>query len=79
MGTSDPINGIFVKTVTGIMSQSGYQTVAFGSSPVPVIAGKKFSIVVKLTTPGYNFPISIESYVPGSIDMKINILGHDAF
>jgi hypothetical protein len=32
---------------------------------VPITKGKYFSVVVKLRTTGYNYPIPIESKIPG--------------
>lgn len=55
-----PRSGILIKTLKGTMPHGGYHTVSFGSSPATVNPGKRFSVVVKLTTPGYNWPIPIE-------------------
>ncbi len=49
-----------VSTQVGGIANSGYQTVAL-NAPVNLAAGQRFSVVVKLTTPGYNYPIPIES------------------
>ncbi len=63
-----PQSGTLVKTLTGTMSRGGYHTVAFGSTPALVAAGKKFSVVVKVTVPsqyGFPYPIGIESRISG--------------
>lgn len=44
---------------TGTVAEAGYHTVQFDSL-VTVSAGQKFSIVLKLTTPGYYYPIAME-------------------
>lgn len=44
---------------TGILHMPGYRTVEL-DDPVLLSAGQTFSVVVKLTTPGYNYPIAIE-------------------
>jgi hypothetical protein len=56
---SDPGSGTQIASVTGTLSNAGYLTVPL-TAPVPVTSGQKFSVVVKLTTPGYNYPIPIE-------------------
>lgn len=49
---------------TGTLAEVGYQTIQF-DSPVAVTGGQKFSIVVKLITPGYNYPIPFERPLSG--------------
>jgi hypothetical protein len=48
----------YVETV-GMTPVPGYHTVKL-STKVSLTAGHKFSVVVKLTTPGYNHPVAIE-------------------
>jgi len=48
-----------VATKTGTIDISGYRTIPL-DSPVALSAGQTFSVVTKLTTPGYQFPIPIE-------------------
>ena len=58
--TSGPISSAGpVATSTGTLETAGYHTVRL-ASPVSVTAGQKFSVVVKVTTPGYNYPIPLE-------------------
>ncbi|MBA4372495.1 MAG: hypothetical protein C0402_06490 [Thermodesulfovibrio sp.] len=54
-----PIVGepVFDAPLAGSFLLPGYHTVEFPNA-VPMAAGTKFSIVVQLTTPGYNFPIA---------------------
>jgi len=44
---------------TGTWSMPGYQRINL-ASPVALTNGQKFSIVVKLTTPGYTYPVPLE-------------------
>jgi C1A family cysteine protease len=55
-----PTNGSGpVASQTGTIDVSGYRTVPL-ESPVTLSAGQTFSVVVKLTTPGYTYPIPVE-------------------
>jgi len=45
--------------VSGTLSNSGYHTIPL-ASPINLTTGNDFSIVVKLTTPDYNYPIPVE-------------------
>jgi len=65
----DPVSGPlnskgWVLRRTGTLSLPGYYTVWF-PTPLPLQEGKKFSVVVKLQTPGYDYPIPLEKPVPG--------------
>ena len=63
--TSDPSTGTAVfGPQTGSLDAPGYRMVAL-SSPVAVTAGQTFAVVVKLTTPGYSFPVPIQTRVQG--------------
>lgn len=60
---TNPRNGVLVKTMNGTLAKAGYHTVKTfkpPATPPAVVPGSKFSVVVKLTTPGYNFPIPVE-------------------
>jgi len=64
----DPSNGPInltgpASTTSGTDLISGYHTILI--PPVNVITGQKFSIVLKLTTPGYRHPICIEVPITG--------------
>lgn len=59
-----PGSGTLVATRTGTSDYPGYYTVSLGT-PVALVEGQRFSIVIKLTTPGYNYPLPIEYAVPG--------------
>jgi C1A family cysteine protease len=51
-------------SVSGTLSNSGYHTVQL-ASPINLTTGNDFSIVVKFTSPGYNYPVSIETDIAG--------------
>jgi Synergist-CTERM protein sorting domain-containing protein len=61
----DPDSGtLALGPVAGTLVTPGYHTVVLPST-VPLTNGQRFSVVVTLTTPGYNFPIPYECYVAG--------------
>jgi len=62
--TTGPRTGTLTTSQTGIITTAGYHTILL-KSPIPVISSQKFSVVVKLTTPGCYFPVPIEYEVPG--------------
>ena len=62
--SANPRSGALVSTNTGTLSDAGYLTIPL-ATPVPVATGDVFSVVVKLTTPGYNAPIPIERAYSG--------------
>jgi C1A family cysteine protease len=61
----DPASGTLVGTAitTGSMPVAGYHTVTL-ASPVTITKSQSFAVVVKLTTPGYNSPISLHYAYP---------------
>jgi C1A family cysteine protease len=61
---NDPTSGTLSASKTGVMSFPGYHTIPL-DSPVALSSGQLFSIVFKLTTPNYFFPLSIEYPIPG--------------
>lgn len=54
-----PTSGTLANTTSGVIPMAGYHTLSL-AYPVPVAAGEEFSVVVKLTSPGYNWPIAVE-------------------
>ncbi len=62
--SNSPVSGSPVTTKSGTISLPGYHTIKLDRA-VPLTTGQKFSVVVKLTTPGYNFPIALEYPYPG--------------
>ncbi len=58
-----PVSGVLVKVIKGRIVRPGYNTIptyAKGAIPPLVSGGKRFSIVMTLTTPGYKYPIPVE-------------------
>jgi len=63
--TSDPVtDGNLALTKTGTLAYAGYYTIPLPSA-VTLTSGQKFSIVVKMTTPGYNYPCAMEYPIDG--------------
>ncbi|KQC05351.1 MAG: hypothetical protein APR55_05825, partial [Methanolinea sp. SDB] len=53
-----------VSSQSGTIAIPGYHTIQL-DNPVKFTAGDRYSIVVKLTTPGYNYPIAYEYPISG--------------
>jgi C1A family cysteine protease len=49
---------------SGSFSAAGYHTVTL-DSPQQLTAGEPFDVAVKLTTPGYNYPVPVETDIAG--------------
>ncbi len=65
---SSPTSGrISLQAQTGTLQMPGYHTVELDRE-VRVPAGETFSVVVHLTTPGYGYPIALETRVRGYSD-----------
>jgi C1A family cysteine protease len=62
--TSGPIGGTAYTGPAGTIAMPGYYTIPF-TTTVPLTAGHKFSVVIKITTPGNNQPIPVEYAMPG--------------
>ncbi len=65
--TGDPSTGTLVYSQGGTITAPGYHTIAL-SEQIALTAGARFAVTVRLTTPGYNFPIPLESRVAGYSD-----------
>ncbi len=61
---SDPTTGSLAGSQAGTISSAGYHTISL-NPPIPLTSGEKFSVVVRLTTPGYNYPVPLEESIPG--------------
>ena len=59
-----PTTGILSLFQSGAVYYPGYHTVNL-INPVPLNSGELFSVVIKLTTPNYNYPISAERPIIG--------------
>ena len=57
--TSTPTSGSLAGSKAGTIASPGYHTIPL-DAPVSLTSGQDFSVVVKLTTPNYDFPISVE-------------------
>lgn len=53
-----------VLKASGSISEKGYHTIKL-SSAVPVTSGKKFAVIIKVTTPGFGYQIPIEDSYSG--------------
>jgi C1A family cysteine protease len=62
--TSGPTTGSLAGGQTGTIASAGYHTISL-NVPVSLTSGEKFSIVVKLTTPGFNYPVPVEEPIAG--------------
>ncbi|OPX87533.1 MAG: Papain family cysteine protease [Pelotomaculum sp. PtaB.Bin104] len=56
---SGPTTGTLAGSKTGTITLPGYNTVKL-DTPVPLTSGQKFSVIIKLNTPGYDYPIPVE-------------------
>ncbi|MGC8804353.1 MAG: lectin like domain-containing protein [Candidatus Ratteibacteria bacterium] len=54
-----PIDGICATVKSGTIEDPGYHTIRLETG-VPVVKDEKFSAIVRLKTPGYNYPIPVE-------------------
>ena len=60
-----PVAGAGPKAMkAGSLEFAGYHTVKFDST-VPVNAGQKFSVVIRLKNPSYELPLAVEARYPG--------------
>lgn len=59
-----PRSGVLAATITGTSDYPGYRTIDLDTHAT-LSTGQKFSIVLKLTTPNYNYPLPIEYVIPG--------------
>ena len=61
--STDPSPALTV-AASGSFSAAGYHTVIL-DSPRQLTTGQHFCVAVKLTTPGYDYPIPLETNIPG--------------
>jgi len=69
---SNPANGLTnqLTSQNGTCQEAGYYSIAL-NSPIYVSAGVKYTIAVKVTTPGYNYPLPVEYELIGTCDPPI--------
>ena len=56
---SSPADGEVVLTQSGTVAEAGYATIRL-STGVPIDAGEKFAVVLRLECPGYAYPLPVE-------------------
>ncbi|MFH0879182.1 MAG: lectin like domain-containing protein [Lentisphaerota bacterium] len=61
---NQPRSGVLAASQSGVCDYPGYRTIKL-NTPAPVASGQKFSVVVKLTTPNYNYPQAVEMAYSG--------------
>ena len=61
---SNPNQGALALSQSGTISSAGYHTVPLNSG-VQLNAGQKFSVVLELTNPTYQYPIAVEMPISG--------------
>jgi C1A family cysteine protease len=69
-----PGSGTFINATVGSLAAAGYHTIML-SKLVPISPGERFSVVVRLTTPGYLFPVPLEQPVQGYSDKATALTG----
>ncbi len=57
-----PRSGTLVAQKSGTFANAGYYTVKL-TTPVTLTPNKYFSVVIKFETPGYNYPVPLESWI----------------
>jgi|GEM_PF-2369086 len=62
--SNSPRSGTLAHSQSGSTDTAGYFTIPLSES-VAVRSGTRFSVVISLTTPGYNFPIAYEYAISG--------------
>ncbi len=60
----NPSSGTLRLSQSGKLVRAGYHTIPL-NQPVSLSSGQRFSVVVKFNTPGYDWPVPIESAVDG--------------
>jgi C1A family cysteine protease len=68
----NPANGLtgLLTSQSGTCQEAGYYSIVL-TSPVSVSAGLSYTIAVKVTTTGYNYPVPIEHIVAGTCEPPI--------
>jgi hypothetical protein len=64
VSADQPMSGKRIARKTGTLRRAGYHTIAL-KTQVTVAAGRRFSVVMKLTTPGYPYPLPVEGRYAG--------------
>jgi hypothetical protein len=61
-------------TKVGTVTYAGYYTISLGKK-VPLATGQKFTVMIKFWTPSYNYPVTVQSRVPGYTSLVTNSPG----
>jgi C1A family cysteine protease len=70
--------GALLATQSGACTEAGYYSISL-NSPVALTAGQQFTVAVKMTTPGYGYPIAVESaytYATPTIQPNVSFIRH---
>ncbi len=62
--TDGPLSATAAFTQTGTISEPGYHTIML-TTPMSVTAGQKFSLVMRVTSSGYGYPLPLERPIAG--------------
>ncbi len=68
----DPSDGLQnqLASKTGSCAELGYYSIPL-TTPVPVTNGQQFTVAVKMTTPGYTYPLAMEYVIAGDCEPPI--------
>ncbi len=64
ISAGQPRSGTLRSSKSGTLTEAGYHTVTL-STTAALTAGQRFAVVIKLTTPGYNYPLPYEFATSG--------------
>lgn len=73
-----PVSGTPVSGGSGEVPIAGYHTVDL-TTPVPLKAGERFSVVLHMETPGYTYPLAIETKIDRYTDNAVCNPGESYF
>jgi C1A family cysteine protease len=74
-----PRTGTLATSASGSFTYAGYHTVVLPSPARLGVSDTNFSVVVKVTTPGYNEPQAVEFAVPGYSSTATSALGQSFY
>lgn len=67
---ADPTSGTLALTQSGGQAIAGYHTIPL-DRPIELASGGRFAVTVKMTTPGYKYPLALEDVVNGYSDRAV--------
>jgi C1A family cysteine protease len=74
-----PTSGTLMATKIGTCPHPGYCTISSFETPVALTAGQQFSVVLKLTAPGYSNPLAVEYAESGYSSKATASPGHSYY